>query len=54
MRKADDFYTQLFAREDNRPDQLPILPINTLRNLAVDHAKTNFIFTVSVAERTPW
>jgi len=44
VQEANDFYTAQFLQEDSQ--SRPILPINTLRNLAVDHASTNYIFTV--------
>ncbi|EDQ92148.1 uncharacterized protein MONBRDRAFT_23011 [Monosiga brevicollis MX1] len=39
----DDYYTDRYRRHD--PASEPQLPINVFRNLAVDHARTNFVFT---------
>ncbi|EGD77980.1 hypothetical protein PTSG_09613 [Salpingoeca rosetta] len=41
--ESSDFYTSRFRASD--PAAPPVIPINTLRNLAVDLAPTNFIFT---------
>ena len=41
-----DYYTRHFKVEDKTRHTQPLLPLNTLRNIAADHANTNFIFPV--------
>ena len=42
-----DYYTEKFAK--HHADTKPLMPINTFRNMAVDLARTNTIFTVGAA-----
>eukprot|EP00045_Choanoeca_perplexa_P016333 m.219201 g.219201 ORF g.219201 m.219201 type:complete len:478 (+) comp17228_c0_seq3:79-1512(+) len=43
-----DYYTRHFKVEDKTRHTQPLLPLNTLRNIAADHANTNFIFPLDM------
>eukprot|EP00730_Choanoeca_flexa_P017021 TRINITY_DN8141_c0_g1_i3.p1 TRINITY_DN8141_c0_g1~~TRINITY_DN8141_c0_g1_i3.p1 ORF type:complete len:475 (+),score=128.50 TRINITY_DN8141_c0_g1_i3:206-1630(+) len=43
-----DYFTRQFQRADAERTVQPLLPLNTLRNIAVDHAKTNFVFPLDM------
>lgn len=45
LAEDDDLYTARFRTSDPLAERA--IPLNTLRNLAVDHSPTNFVFTVS-------
>eukprot|EP00730_Choanoeca_flexa_P015015 TRINITY_DN6775_c0_g1_i1.p1 TRINITY_DN6775_c0_g1~~TRINITY_DN6775_c0_g1_i1.p1 ORF type:complete len:552 (+),score=108.42 TRINITY_DN6775_c0_g1_i1:169-1824(+) len=43
VKVRSDYYTDRYRKHD--PSTRPLLPLNTMRNIAMDHARTNFVFT---------
>ena len=50
LNHKDDFYTKQYrnhTEEEYRSHVKPLLPLNTLRNVAVDLTTTQYVFPVS-------